>query len=442
MSPIAKSTTTPLLEVLPQESPKAQAKSKTQASSKERSEADGAKTHAQPTFAEVQARLERPVVNRHRPTSPIPVTTTLTSPIPMTTTLPSPIPSTIARSGHDTKTSAQSADGSVVLATRSDAIELITTPPAPAGAPMVRTAGNAPAQTRIATQGEAGAQAQAAIPPTKSITTVSSASEAGVPEVPLGKDRQIGAVSSASLPSQGGEDIGTLTAPLAPRSSSVSISRAPLIMEGSPRSHISSSPPPSDPSNQVVRTKAGAGVYNGAQLFVGQSRVPHQPAPVGPLVEMNGSSPLQRLDMASPPSVPVAGATGEAMASSPLGQLGTIVAQVVREGNLPRTITIALEPKELGQLQLQVTSNGGEIQVHIQVADPLTRGIVSQQLGDLTNALQRDLGFGGQQTGGQGRPSESSPSDGVPMLDATPIAGVVSGSPTAVVAHSLVDVRL
>ncbi|WP_298337727.1 flagellar hook-length control protein FliK [Ferrimicrobium sp.] len=464
MSPIASSTTTPLLEVLPRESPKASAASTPQATSKEHDEAGGAKTHLPPTFAEVQAGLDRPVVNRHRPTTLIPVVTTLTA----------PVPSAIAQAGHDTKESGQPMGGVAALATRSDATDLLPAPPTPPGAPMVQNLGNVAAQTRIVTPEDVGGQAQAAASTTKPVAVVSSASEAQAvavvlpPQVPLGKDRQIGVAIPTSLPGRGGEEVGASLAPLSP---ATSVSRAPVMGDGLPRPvsrsssaaaplpasgrsnqgsqtlgirwSLSAAPlPASGRSNQEVNAKAETNAYSGSQLVDGQSRVVHQPAQVGPLVEMNGASPLQRLDMAPPPSVPVAGATGEAVASSPLGQLGNIVAQVVREGNLPRTITIALEPKELGQLQLQVTSNGGEIQVHIQIADPLTRGIVSQQLSDLTNTLQRDLGFGGQQTGGQGEPSQSSSSDGVPMLGATPGAHIAAGAQTAVVTHSLVDVRL
>lgn len=442
MSPIASSTTTPLLELLPQESPKASATSTPQATSKEHDEAGGAKTHLPPTFAEVQAGLDRPVVNRRRPTPPIPIATTLTA----------PVPSAIAQAGHDTKKSGQPTGGVAALAKRSNATDLLPTPPTPSSAPMLPNAEKEPVQARIATQTDVSGQAQAAVSATKAIAVVSSASEAQTvavipPQVPLGKDRQVSAATPTSLPGRGGKDVSASTASLASLPPPTSVSRARVMGEGLPRPVSRSSPPAaplpvSDLSNQEVNAKSGAHAYSGAQLVAGESRVAHQPAQVGPIVEMNGASPLQRLDMAPPPSVPVAGATGEAVASSPLGQLGNIVAQVVREGNLPRTITIALEPKELGQLQLQVTSNGGEIQVHIQVADPLTRGIVSQQLSDLTNKLQRDLGFGGQQTGGHGEPSESSSSDGVPMLGATPGAHIAAGTQTAVVTRSLVDVRL
>jgi len=148
-------------------------------------------------------------------------------------------------------------------------------------------------------------------------------------------------------------------------------------------------------------------------------------------------------------TTPLASGTSETIGSTPLGQLGTVVAQVVREGNLPRTITISLEPKELGQLQLQVTSNAGEIQVQIHVADPLTRGMVSAQLGDLTNVLNRDLGFGGQHTGNQGGHPE--PGTPAPVHDTGPVQlGPVQTEdvlrvqpmPAALTTHSLIDLRL
>ncbi|WP_298210242.1 flagellar hook-length control protein FliK [Ferrimicrobium sp.] len=429
MSPVAKPSTTPLLEMLPQTPPGMKPKSKSGASAKERPETGSAPPRSQPTFEEVRAGLNRPPTNRYRPTSVVPITMPLTSSPPDN------------GKGHETKTPENNVDGVAIVTGGNPAtvIPIATALPASASLTTHDTGG---IQTHSATVEERRVGSQAQEPNSKptliSVTSSSSDVQAEVEtdQTSLDKARQAGAPSAVSALDHDPKDISpTLAATTA--SIPANDSREALMIEGLQRSHTTPRA-----ASKISGQRLDAKASSNPSLTVGEAHTAHQPAPENALTEMNVASPVQRLDVAPPPAAPVAGSTGEAVASSPLGQLGTIVAQVVREGNLPRTITIALEPKELGQLQLQVSSNGGEIQVHIQVADPLTRGMVSQQLTDLTNTLQRDLGFGGQHSGGQGEQPQSSSATGMPVTGTVPVLVSEPGSPTVAVAHSLVDVRL
>jgi len=114
--------------------------------------------------------------------------------------------------------------------------------------------------------------------------------------------------------------------------------------------------------------------------------LPHASVPVhqGSVAEMTAGASLPT-GVSDPP------------ASIPLSFLPSAVMQVVRQGTLPRTVTLHLEPKELGEVQLQVQSVGTDIHVQIGARNPETRMLVGSLLEDLAQQLRRDLGSGGQQ---------------------------------------------
>jgi len=419
MSAVAKSTSTPLIEAPPQEG--------TQAKGKYRTRSSAAENGAQPSFEEVKASLPRRPANQHGANQHgaklhIPIDTTLTAGIPshpaeergsapVAGKLHIPIDTTLTKSrasiagGAQSQSDAASASGaaasspigsrgsnpSPTLASSEAGLAAVATP---AGDGKGRTATVGSATKNATTLNGEGA---------KNATSVTAS-----PQLPLATASQAG-VGEQSVAGRRLSQGSNLTTEMA------SAHHGPV-------------------SAKVTSP-------NASFETVTSRTAPAREAPSsGSIAQVNATSSLQHLDSLPSVSTPLTASAGETVASAPLGQLGPIVAQVVREGNLPRTITIALEPKELGQLQLQVTSNGGEIQVHIQVADPLTRGMVSQQLADLTTTLHRDLGFGGQHGGSQQEPPQ--PSGGVIDLGAVATIDTPAGSSTAPVAHSLIDVRL
>ncbi|MHB1904815.1 MAG: flagellar hook-length control protein FliK [Ferrimicrobium sp.] len=405
MSPVAKSASTPLLAVVPSRA------NATKSSGRKNARHSGGATKEGANFQQVQAHLHQQALRR-QPLPTVPTT------VPTAANEGGPAQATVREATLRTPTSRPKPS----LA----AIQPAT--PAP-GAEMSLPA------TMVGDQRGQAARSIALAPSRPEPISLSSpashpGSEGQTSSVPVpstalrshpGSEGQALAISNAvaTAASEGAQGAAPVTA--APTKPSI-VARP---------SHVPNAPVV-DVNLMLAPTRSGAGNTAGvgqrAALRLGAQLSNQSPA-IGALEHAQQSAPLA--------TAPVMATTGEAVGSTPLGQLGAVVAQVVREGNLPRTITIALEPKDLGQLQLQVTSNGGEIQVHIQVADPSTRGMVSAQLPDLTNQLNRDLGFGEQHRGNQADQSKTSTPG--------PAVGVVSGHevvPTPSVSHSMVDLRL
>lgn len=442
MSPVAKSTPLPLLESSPQVGAKAKGE--------DRKLSGGADQGAQPSFEEVKATLPR------RPSShqsSIQVDVASTKQMPRD-------PQGKARGHLPTKASA------FIEAS------LIQNPPIQRRTPSASDVKHQPVDSLVSTTAEAigsskpvqhhGATAAELSP---SVSEAEQSTVSTSPRQPDGNPVAISAASKVAISATSKKASPALNlegAKNAPpsvnlggaKNASSVVDSQQLVSSTSPRASAvdevnvgqkfsirstSTLTMASNDGRGSIPTKVN-GQNTSVDVAVGRSIGARETAPNGTIVQSNAASTLQHLDNLAPMSTPLTSTAGETVASAPLGQLGNIVAQVVREGNLPRTITIALEPKELGQLQLQVTSNGGEIQVHIQVADPITRGMVSQQLADLTNTLHRDLGFGGEHGGSHREPSKPSQAG----LGAVPVATIEapSGVPSTTVAHSLIDVRL
>jgi flagellar hook-length control protein FliK len=465
MSQVANATATPLIKALPQDG--AQAKSKHHA----RSNADKSSTH--PSFEEVKASLPRRPANqdaakRHAPIDVAPAAETPPHPAKDGSKTPAVakshahigavlvagLPSQPARESN----SSSSTPATAKSHTPTDTALAIVTPSQPASA----GSNNAPVAVKPHTptdtaphQGRASisGSVQGNKADTATASGTASSSKVGSPSsspalTPVSSE----AALAVTTPSAGG------TKSSAAANNSASASAASQL--GLSRSSKSSAgeqpvtgrrPAPSSSLTAEVATTRHSSVSakpvtttTNFEVVASRSVSAHDTPPNGSVVQLNATSALRHLDNLPPASALAAAPTDEAVASTPLGQLGNVVAQVVREGNLPRTITIALEPKELGQLQLQVTSNGGDIQVHIQVADPTTRGMVNQQLADLTSALHRDLGFGGQQGGSrQESPQRSLQSSGSAVdLGGAAATDAPPESSTTSATHTLIDVRL
>ncbi|MCI2974642.1 MAG: flagellar hook-length control protein FliK [Ferrimicrobium sp.] len=487
MSPVAKSASTPLLEAIPVSTPKA-----APGVPKGAAQANGSSNFAETSFAQVQAQVKHQKygANQHTPGRGIPVTTTLTP----AKTPPKDEPPTTAKSAHVKSTRSGSLIVTLVGGVPPSAGAMPTAPattvsgagtkgkPAiPVGTtltPMLSQAGrgrseatgtpnttshegpapvlvsstaSTPGASRLYNQSiaatlDAGGTAKGTPQPTKP-TRVSDeiASQTGS--------------TPSSIPSSSATTNGlgvALAASGQTRSGSqLSVEQVQELRGDTARGEVLSAKAHGH-AKVLGQAESGTNVRALGSTGRGASDASEQNfsqlAGLRGAVQASSASggPAGHTDTALTPqsalATPLASGTSETIGSTPLGQLGTVVAQVVREGNLPRTITISLEPKELGQLQLQVMSNAGEIQVLIHVADPLTRGMVSAQLGDLTNLLNRDLGFGGQQTGNQGGHPEPGPS--VPTQE----TGLVQASdalraqpdvmPAGLSTHSLIDLRL
>jgi len=92
---------------------------------------------------------------------------------------------------------------------------------------------------------------------------------------------------------------------------------------------------------------------------------------------------------------PLPTGTPDEPTSVPLSSLPVALLQIVRQGALPRTVTLRLEPKELGEVQLQVQAVGSDIHVQIQARSHETLMLVGSMLEDLAQQLGRDLGSQG-----------------------------------------------
>jgi|GEM_PF-5725653 len=475
MSPVAKSASTPLLEAMPASPPKVLKNGASQANSSSNT--------AETSFAQVQAQVQHqhnPAGGR-TPRRGIPVTTTLT---PATTRSKNEPPGT-TRAAHVESTRSGSLRVTVVADVPSSTQALSTTPsvtsPAagtPSSAiPVGTTLTPMIPQAKGDVAGSTGAPGTTSQEGRTTVPASSIADTSGArrpPNQPVVTTIDTGVVATdAAQPTRSNRGTdeaasqtgSTLSSPPSSSATASSLGLAP---------NVSGQTVAAQPNVDGVRSPKGATVRDEALLATTHGQAESNANAIKAL-ESTGRSPSDaseqsfsqllalrgavgasstsggggvRADTVVTPqtvlTTPLASGTSETIGSTPLGQLGTVVAQVVREGNLPRTITISLEPKELGQLQLQVTSNAGEIQVQIHVADPLTRGMVSAQLGDLTNVLNRDLGFGGQQTGNQGGHPE--PGTPVQVRDAGPVqtedALRVQPMPTALTTHSLIDLRL
>jgi flagellar hook-length control protein FliK len=454
MSQVANSTATPLIKALPQNSAQAKGRNRT--------------SNTSPSFEEVTASLPHRPANQHGEKSHKPTDTTLTAdgkrknapvdakkhtptdaalatvipphpanekksaPVasklhaPIDATLTAGVPSQQAKEGSSTPVAANSHTPTDTTPTQSRA------PIAGAvrGRSDATTASSADSSSRIASRGSNTSSTPASSEAGLAVATPTTGdTKRGAATV---SDTTQNAVKNSASVSESSQLSSSASSKVVSGGQSVTgrrLAQSPNLTVDTASAHRSSVPASTNASFETVASRSAANRETPAN---------------GSVVQLNAANALQHLDNLSSVSTPTAASTGETVASAPLGQLGNIVAQVVREGNLPRTITISLEPKDLGQLQLQVTSNGGDIQVHIQVADPTTRGMVSQQLADLTSALNRDLGFGGQQRGSrQGSPQRSSQSsDGVVDLGAVATIDTPVGSSTASATHSLIDVRI
>ena len=412
MSPVANSTAAPLIEALPQQG--------TQVKGKHRTHSSAAENSAQPSFEEVKASLPRHPANQQGGKGHRPIDTTLPVVVSSNTAGERgsvsaagkphmPIDTTFNKSRASIASAAQNQSDTVSASGAVTSSPIVSHGSIPSPTPASSEAGLAVVATP-AGDGK-GSTANGATENAISVNVAAAKSS-----VSVSKALQLG----ASVSAQAGVGEQSVAG------------RRP-----SPGSNLTAEVASAHRGSVSAKVTSPNASF---ETVVSRSGTAHEAPSGGSIAQINATNSLQHLDNLPSVSAPLTASAGETVASAPLGQLGPIVAQVVREGNLPRTITIALEPKELGQLQLQVTSNGGEIQVHIQVADPLTRGMVSQQLADLTSTLHRDLGFGGQHGGSQQEPPQ--PSGGVIDLGAVATIDTPIGSHTTPVAHSLIDVRL
>ncbi len=443
MSPVANSTAAPLIEALPQQGTRVKGKHRTHSSAAENS--------AQPSFEEVKASLPRHPANQQGGKGHRPIDTTLPVVVSSNTAGERGSVSAAGKPHMPIDTNLTTAMPSHPAGERGS-VSAAGKPHMPIDTTFNKSRASiaSAAQNQSDTVSASGAVASSPIVSHGSIPSpIPASSEAGLAVVATPAGDGKGSTATAN-----GATENAISVNAAAAKSSVSVSKAlqlgaSVSAQAGVGEQSVAGRRPSPGSNLTAevasahRGSVSAKVTSPNASFetvVSRSGTAHEAPSGGSIAQINATNSLQHLDNLPSVSAPLTASAGETVASAPLGQLGPIVAQVVREGNLPRTITIALEPKELGQLQLQVTSNGGEIQVHIQVADPLTRGMVSQQLADLTSTLHRDLGFGGQHGGSQQEPPQ--PSGGVIDLGAVATIDTPIGSHTTPVAHSLIDVRL
>jgi hypothetical protein len=199
--------------------------------------------------------------------------------------------------------------------------------------------------------------------------------------------------------------------------------------------------PHAAPADSTLVPEAAAGLETAAPKGTGTASPAATPSPVTPppvvVISLPHAVALRHEGSVVGATTSGAPSTGVAdpPASLPLPLVPSAVLQVLRQGALPRAVTLHLEPKELGEVQLQVQAVGTDIHVQIGARNPETRMLVGSLLEDLAQQLSRDLGSGG----GKHR-DQPAPRPGAVLGPPAPRA--TNGSSVEFAASGLVDLRL